>query len=120
MAHGSSDLISESVATSLADSVADENSTLDQLRSFLNKPAQNLPAGSATGLLQIPNDARQTSNSPASADDLSPIPIPPETKHAMLADPFQVAQETEYPARSAAVNSTPPGASRFSAAPHPG
>ena len=33
MAHGSSDLISQSVATSLADSVAEENSTLDQLDS---------------------------------------------------------------------------------------
>lgn len=115
MAHGSSDLISESVATSLADTVADENSTLDQLRSFLNKPAQNLSVGSAGGLLQIPNDPRQTSNALAPLDDLLPIPMPPETKHATLADPFQVAQGTAGPV-GPTLNSTPPGASRFSAA----
>ena len=116
MAHGSSDLISESVATSLADTVADENSTLDQLRSYLNKPSQNLPAGNAGGLLQISNDPRQTSNSFHATDDLTPIPIPPETRHAILADPFQVAQGTGSPAGSTTVNSTPPVASRFSAA----
>ncbi len=42
MAHGSSGLIAESVADSLADSVSSESATMDQLRSFLNKATEVL------------------------------------------------------------------------------
>jgi hypothetical protein len=122
MAHGSSDLISESVATSLADSVAEENSTLDQLRSFLSKPAQETGGGSAGGLLQIPATSHQPLNVDSdSSDELNPLPFPRDAKKPNLADPFQVAQSSDRTINSnskdsAPVTSTPPGASRFSAA----
>jgi len=124
MAHGSSDLISESVATSLADSVAEENSTLDQLRSFLSKPIQGTAGGTAAGLLQIPGTSRQPLNvDSGSSDDLNPLPFPRDAKKPALADPFspQVAQSEDRAinsgsAGSVAVPSTSPRASRFSAA----
>ena len=127
MAHGSSDLISQSVATSLADSVAEENSTLDQLRSFLSKPAQDSAGGTAAGLLQIPGTSRQPLNVDSDAsDELDPLPFPRDAKKPELADPFQVAQSADRtinpgsinpgPIDSAAVPPTPPGQSRFSAA----
>ena len=65
MAHGSSDLISESVAGSLADSVTEENSTLDQLRSFLDKSTQDGVKGNAAGLLEIPPSTDAPSKPPA-------------------------------------------------------
>ncbi|MFN8707603.1 MAG: hypothetical protein ACK526_22025 [Planctomyces sp.] len=49
MAHGSTDLISESVAKNLADSVTSESATLDQLRSFLNNPKSESDAPEAAG-----------------------------------------------------------------------
>lgn len=124
MAHGSSDLISESVATSLADTVAEENSTLDQLRSFLSKPAQDTAGGTAGGLLQIPGTSRQPLNvDSGSSDELNPLPFPRDAKKPVLADPFspQVAQSEDRTidsgsTDSTAVPSTSPGASRFSAA----
>ena len=122
MAHGSSDLISESVATSLADSVADENSTLDQLRSFLGKPTQDPAGGTAAGLLQIPGTSRQPLDVDSdSSDELNPLPFPRDAKKPELADPFQVAQSADRAINlsstdSAAVPSTSPKASRFSAA----
>ena len=123
MAHGSSDLISQSVATSLADSVAEENSTLDQLRSFLNKPATDTAVGSA-GLLQSLGTTRQPLNADSgSADELNPLPFPRDAKKPVLADPFspQVALSEDRAITSdstgtVAVPSTSPGASRFSAA----
>jgi len=124
MAHGSSDLISQSVATSLADSVAEENSTLDQLRSFLSKPAQDTAGGTAAGLLQIPGTSHQPLNvDSGSSDELNPLPFPRDAKKPALADPFspQVAlsEDTAIDSGStgsAAVPSTSRGASRFSAA----
>jgi hypothetical protein len=122
MAHGSSDLISQSVATSLADSVAEENSTLDQLRTFLSKPASDTAGGTAAGLLQIPGTTGQPLNvDSGSSDELNPLPFPRDAKKPQLADPFAVAQSKDRTidssaTDSAAVPSNPPGASRFSAA----
>lgn len=122
MAHGSSDLISQSVATSLADSVAEENSTLDQLRTFLSKPALDAAGGAAAGLLQIPGASNRPLNVDSGAsDELNPLPFPRDAKQTELADPFEVAQSTDRTFNpsstdSAAPRTTPPGASRFSAA----
>jgi len=122
MAHGSSDLISQSVATSLADSVAEENSTLDQLRTFLSKPASDAAGGTAAGLLQIPGTSSQPLNVDSGAsDELNPLPFPRDAKKPELADPFEVAQSKDRTIDSssndsAAPRTTPPGASRFSAA----
>ena len=122
MAHGSSDLISQSVATSLADSVAEENSTLDQLRSFLSKPAQDSAGATAAGLLQIPGTSRQPLNVDSGAsDELNPLPFPRDAKKPELADPFQVAQSTDRAINAGSTDaagspSSTPGASRFSAA----
>ncbi len=125
MAHGSSDLISQSVATSLADSVAEENSTLDQLRTFLSKPSPDAAVGSA-GLLQIPGTTPQPlSVDSGSADDVNPLPFPRDARKRELADPFEmkVAQSESTTSDSgspssaaAATPSTSGGASRFSAA----
>lgn len=122
MAHGSSDLISQSVATSLADSVAEENSTLDQLRTFLSKPASETAGGTAAGLLQIPGASSQPLNVDSGAsDELDPLPFPRDAKKPELADPFEVAQSKDRTIDSnsndaIAPRTTPPGASRFSAA----
>jgi hypothetical protein len=122
MAHGSSDLISQSVATSLADSVAEENSTLDQLRTFLSKPASDTAGGTAAGLLQIPGTSNQPLNVDSGAsDELNPLPFPRDAKKPELADPFEVAQSKDRTIDSslndsAAPRTTPPGASTFSAA----
>ncbi len=127
MAHGSSDLISQSVATSLADSVAEENSTLDQLRSFLSKPASDTAGGASAGLLQIPETSRPALNGDSgSSDELNPLPFPRDAKKPELGDPFAVAQSTDKTidsgsadsavTRDSAAPSKPPGSSRFSAA----
>jgi vacuolar-type H+-ATPase subunit H len=121
MAHGSSDLISESVANSLADSVTEENSTLDQLRTFLDQSAQDGVKGDATGLLEIPITPLKPESTDSGADDvLTRIPFPPEAKNNGLVDPFsgdplQVAQRP----KSAEAVQNPPrpvGVSKFSAA----
>ncbi len=118
MAHGSSDLISKSVASSLADSVTEENSTLDQLRSFLEKSTQGGIKGTTEGLLEIPSSTHKPSTPDSSAeDDLTRIPFPLDAKNKVPADPFRVAQGSEAPV--AAVVQDPPrlaGTSRFTAA----
>ena len=120
MAHGSSDLISESVANSLTDSVTEENSTLDQLRSFLDKSVQDGADNNAEGLLNIPaSTLKQLNLNPGADDDLTRIPFPQDAKNEIAADPFRVAQGTNPPAAPApGVQSISPvaGTSRFSAA----
>lgn len=122
MAHGSSDLISQSVATSLADSVAEENSTLDQLRSFLSKPAQDTAGGTAAGLLPNPAASREPLNvDSGSADEMNPLPFPRDAKSTSVDDPFRVAQNVDGTINSikpdsAPLTATPSGPSRFSAA----
>lgn len=120
MAHGSSDLISESVANSLADSVTEENSTLDQLRSFLDKSAKDGVAGEATGLLEIPTSSSSLKpagpDSEADDDVLTRIPFPPEARKIDVADPFRTGQSQK--SEAVALQSPPrsTGTSRFSAA----
>ncbi|MEJ7593996.1 MAG: hypothetical protein WKF77_20850 [Planctomycetaceae bacterium] len=118
MAHGSSDLISESVANSLADIVTDENSTLDQLRSFLDKSAQEGGTGDEAGLLEIPASTGKPADTDSEADDgLTRIPFPQDARNTVVADPFRVARSPETAAAAVVPNpSRPAAASRFSAA----
>lgn len=116
MAHGSSDLISESVANSLADSVTEENSTLDQLRSFLDKSAQDDVKGE-NGLMEIPASTQKPENTKSNADDvLTRIPFPQDARNIVAADPFRVAQSPESPLAPVQTPSHPAADSRFSAA----
>lgn len=116
MAHGSSDLISESVANSLADSVTEENSTLDQLRSFLDKSKQDGVNGSAGGLLEIPTSTGKPVELPSIPDDdLTRIPFPQDAKSKSAADPFRVAQSPVVLPDAAEDLPRPVGATRFSA-----
>ena len=117
MAHGSSDLISESVAGSLADSVIEENSTLDQLRSFLDKSTQDGASNNGAGLLEIPAStlkALKPNSEPD--DDLTRIPFPQDAKKEVITDPFRVAQVPETSASEQPTVPRPLGTSRFSAA----
>lgn len=116
MAHGASDLISESVANSLADSVTEENSTLDQLRSFLDKSAQD-GVKNDNGLLEIPASTRKPENTDSNPDDvLTRIPFPQDARNTVAADPFRVAQTPESTAAPVQNPSHPVATSRFSAA----
>ena len=117
MAHGSSDLISESVSHSLADIVTEENSTLDQLRTFLDKSAQDGVKGDAAGQLQIPTSTRKPAETDSGADDvLQGIPFPQDARNAVVADPFRVARTPETAAAAVTDPSRPAVSSRFSAA----
>ncbi len=120
MAHGSSDLISESVAGSLADSVTEENSTLDQLRSFLDKSTRDGADDSAEGLLKIPSSTLKPLDlNPGTDDDLTRIPFPQDAKNKTAGDPFRVAQgdnATTFPGSEMQSTSPDVGTSRFSAA----
>jgi len=95
MAHGSADLISESVASSLADRISEETSTLDELRGFLNRN-ENGAGNSEDSLLSFPSfDGKAKSSSLPESDssdgtdnDLFRIPFPQDAKIRPLADPF--------------------------------
>jgi len=111
MAHGASDLISESVANTLAESVAEENSTLDQLRSFLDTSAIKRDKLTAPGLLEVPG-----SDAPLKNDDDRPnIPFPQDARNKVVADPFRVAQGIET-ADIVTTTPRPAETSRFSTA----
>ena len=117
MAHGSSDLISESVAHSLADIVTEENSSLDQLRSFLDKSAADGAKGDAAGLPEIPASTRKPAEADSGADDvLTGIPFPQDARNTVISDPFRVARSPDAAAAPvpAPLRSAP--TSRFSAA----
>ena len=119
MAHGSSDLISESVAHSLPDIVTEENSSLDQLRSFLDKSAEDGASakGDAAGLLEIPHSTRKPADSDSNADDvLTGIPFPQDAKNTVIADPFRVARSPDTAAAAVPDPLRPAPTSRFSAA----
>jgi hypothetical protein len=103
MAHGSSDLIAESVASSLSDKVSEDTSTLDELRAFLNSPdAVRTPRQNA-------GDKSDSAKSGNGADnDLFRIPFPQDPRSSALADPFRVAKADEtlpLPQSSPVVNS---------------
>jgi hypothetical protein len=87
MAHGSSDLIAESVASSLTDKVSEDTSTLDELRAFLNSPdAVRTPQQNA-------HDKSNSEKSGTGSDnDLFRIPFPQDPRSSALANPFRVAK----------------------------
>ncbi len=102
MANGSTDLISESVASSLADRVSEDTSTLDELRGFLKGSSKD---GSSTegGLLSVPSidgsesDADRDGRNRVDEEenDLFKIPFPQDAKTKAPADPFREARAAE-------------------------
>ena len=105
MAHGSSDLISESVSNTLKDTVTEDSSTLDELRSFLNQ----IPASGAEPATSSATESPDTSTDKPASDPFR-IPFPEDARTAGPADPFRVATTK---AESAKSNAERP--SRFSA-----
>jgi len=108
MAHGSSDLISESVAGTLADTVTEDSSTLDELRNFLNNSKKKV-TDEAEGLLQIPNGTSSRSDAPGFSENSSPIPFPQDLTQKSSssggpADPFRDSNEEPKGSRT-----SPPG-----------
>ncbi len=117
MAHGSSDLIAESVSSTLADTVAKDTSTLDELRSFLNNTAKSGATERSSGLPNAPRfDGSNSSDSGKSLkesdNDLFKIPFPQDARTKPPADPFRVAK-TDGPVSDAVPQTQ--GKSRFSA-----
>ncbi|MFN9717252.1 MAG: hypothetical protein ACK58L_01070 [Planctomycetota bacterium] len=139
MAHGSSDLIAESVASSLAETVSEDGHGLDELRSFLNETRTTLEER-ADQLLRNPDveDFDDTTQSPRSGksggSEVVGIPFPQDANTRPPADPFRspsddheetvpgtmantargtdIASRSEVPAKS---TTKPNGGSRFSA-----
>jgi hypothetical protein len=98
MAHGSTDLISQSVAENLADTVSTESATLDQLRSFLNKPvkALDIPDTGRSDAAESSTSTEAGSGRGSSGEQPFAIPFPRETKKAsQLANSVRVTQGEE-------------------------
>lgn len=118
MAHGSTDLISQSVAENLADTVATESATLDQLRSFLNNSSDT---GSAADneMFRLPDlkPLKPNDQDAKSGDeDLFTIPFPREVKKPEVADPFRMAQSDATASGTGGASAAPAlnsGSSRF-------
>lgn len=111
MAHGASDLISESVTNTLADSVSEENSTLEELRSFLNKSESGKGSEGASDRLDQPAPGSSGGSDKKTPDnDLFRIPFPQDAKTEGPADPFRVART------AAKEQPQPTSESRFSTA----
>lgn len=141
MAHGSSDLIADSVASTLADTVSEDSHGLDELRSFLNETRTKVEEG-ADDLLSIPRDddttdaseethASRRHTSEGRSNEVVGIPYPKDANKP-AADPFRppiednstepgtmagtsratdLASRTDTPVKS----KTPSSGSRFSA-----
>ncbi len=88
MAHGASDLISASVTSTLAETVSEESSTLEELRSFLNRPDPGKQSGSDSDLPET--GATRDPEKQTPENDLFRIPFPQDAKTAQPADPFRV------------------------------
>ncbi len=108
MAHGSSDLIAQSVADSLADSVSAESATLDQLRTFLNKASDGTEVKDVE-TFKIPGiePLRSEDSAPSGFEGLK-VPAA-EARRPNAADAFRVAGS------DAAAVPAPREKSRFSA-----
>ncbi|MBL8818071.1 MAG: hypothetical protein JNL58_18740 [Planctomyces sp.] len=108
MAHGSSDLIAQSVADSLADSVSAESATLDQLRTFLNKASDGTEVKDVE-TFKIPGiePLRSEDSAPSGFEGLK-VPAA-EARRPNAADAFRVAGS------DAATVPAPREKSRFSA-----
>jgi len=76
VAHGSSDLIAQSVAESLANSVGSDGGTIDQLRSLLNDSPESFDFDAP--LFESPPDIRNGGTD----DDLLAIPIPRDARQS--------------------------------------
>lgn len=115
MAHGSSGLIAESVADSLADSVSSESATMDQLRSFLNKATEGLDSAEETQTFKIPGiEPLKFDGVPSSKENGSTplnVPLPSEAKRPSASDAFRVADSEPAAVPAPATGSK----SRFSA-----
>jgi hypothetical protein len=94
MAHGSGDLISESVATSLADRVTEDSSTLDELRGFLNSAKAKKSSEADDESLGFPTDDAdaESGKKEGSDNDLFRIPFPQDARTKAPADPFREAR----------------------------
>lgn len=94
MAHGSGDLISESVATSLADRVTEDSSTLDELRGFLNGAKAKKSSAGDDESLGLPTDdaGAESGRKEGSDNDLFRIPFPQDARTKVPADPFREAR----------------------------
>ncbi|MCA9049971.1 MAG: hypothetical protein KDA89_14645 [Planctomycetaceae bacterium] len=102
VAHGSTDLIAESVAGSITEAVSAENSTLDQLRGFLNE-SQSGDAADTSFRLPVPADAGSFSAPPPSSgsstsDDLFTIPFEQDARKSSAGNTAQrsPAESAEY------------------------
>jgi hypothetical protein len=97
MAHGSGDLISESVATSLADRVTEDSSTLDELRGFLNSAKAKKSSEADEESLGFPTDDAdaESGKKDGSDNDLFRIPFPQDARTKAPADPFREARAEE-------------------------
>lgn len=94
MAHGSGDLISESVATTLADRVTEDSSTLDELRGFLNSAKAKKSSDADDESLGLPTDDAdaESGKKEGSDNDLFRIPFPQDARTKVPADPFREAR----------------------------
>lgn len=81
VAHGSTDLVAGSVAEAAIDGISEENSTLDQLRSFLNESAANPGAtgdpAAPGGFLEIPDNV----GTGDTLDELFTLPFPRDARN---------------------------------------
>jgi len=97
MAHGSSDLIAESVASTLADRVSADTSTLDELRDFLNGTKKELSSEGEIGFpdFSAPSKTKPIDDPEKSDNDLFRIPFPQDAKTKAPADPFREARSAD-------------------------
>ena len=107
MAHGSGDLISESVATTLADRVTEDSSTLDELRGFLNGAKAKKSSDADDESIGFPTDDAdaESGKKEGSDNDLFRIPFPQDARTKVPADPFREAKAEDK------VNSAQPDSS---------
>ena len=112
MAHGSGDLISESVATTLADRVTEDSSTLDELRGFLNGAKAKKSSDADDESIGFPTDDAdaESGKKEGSDNDLFRIPFPQDARTKVPADPFREAKAEDK------VNSAQPDSSGRSSA----
>jgi hypothetical protein len=107
-AHGSSDLISQSVTASLAESVTSESATLDQLQQLLNRSDTDSGTGDS-GFLKLP--PRSESDSNQNDRDLFAIPFPTAASTSKN-DPFRIADSDRSDPRAATPERAAPTSQR--------
>lgn len=95
MANGSTDLIADSVVTSLKDSVSDNTTTLDELQQFLNSSRTQL--GRSIRAQAGPADqgglSGFTDTSDSQEDSEKLIPFPEDVESKPIADPFRKSEQ---------------------------